>query len=622
MGRTHTTAWSGRSRARGRVAWLVTALALVLPAAAASALPVPAAHAPIERGIVTYPDRPALLSGLDTLSDLGLTVQGLQRLPMALVEGTPAQLARVDATGRGARYWPDEPLEYLSVDSNKAIGVDKLHAQGLTGEGVTVAVIDTGVDATVPALKDQVTHNVVMLGAQRAQEVAWFVDPGPLLVTPVDLGPGTDTDTDSHGTMVAGIVAGNGAGSDDNGPLGTSYPAATAIGVAPDAEVIGYSVGSKLGTTMPVAAMDDILAHPEWGVDVVNNSYGNAKFSVFDPASPLSVATKALHDKGITVVFGAGNEGAGGEMNVSAWSVAPWQISVGATDMAGTRADFSAVGLPLDNSVAAPLVGGHVSATGDRLGIYHPSVMAPGANIATVCPTVHTERIGCLPGYATGPTGDGTSFASPNVAGVVALLRQARPDLSPDQVRQTLEVTAVPTSGEDPAWRAGFGVVDAQAAADLVRLPKGLEELPELHADAEAALVAARPWRVERSDLWTTTTPAVTVGGVTALPVHTLQVAPSIDALKVSIASYDSAETAKFTVVVRDAAGRELGRTQRVGATSGGPVATVLLDLPDLSPAYGDWTLSVEGVAGYNDEQARRGEVDIVVHAAQLKAKP
>lgn len=603
-------------RAGSRRWWVVLCAALVvaLPGAGSGAAGSRDAGSgavddAVRMGVVTYPDRTAMASQLGALRGLGLEVQGLRRLPMALVQGTPEQLARVDESGRGGRFWPDEPLEYHSAESNQAIGVDQLQAQGLTGEGVTVAVIDTGVDATVAPLSDQVTHNVVMLGTQRAKALLFPVEVPSLLVTPVDLGPGSNTDGDGHGSLVAGIVAGDGTGDP------------SLIGVAPHAEIIGYNVGDRLGTPMAVAAMDHILDHPEWGIDVVNNSYGRAKFSVFDPAEPIHVATKALHDAGITVVFAAGNSGAGVEMNLGSYSVAPWVIGVGATDVKGVRGDFSSTGLPLDNSVAAPLVDGHVSATGDRLGIYRPSVMAPGVSLLGVCPTVSTRMIGCTPGQSTEGRLSGTSFAAPHVAGVAALLRQARPDLTPDQIRKVLEVTASPTSGRDPAWRAGFGVIDAVAAVDLVRSAGFPATLARLHRAAEARLLAARPWRVTRSDLWTTPTPTLVVGGVTELPVHQLKVAKGTDALKVGIATYDIEGTAEYTVVVRDAAGQEVGRTEAIGTTDFGPVGSVLLDLRDSKPAYGPWTLSIEAVAGSNDEGEGDPVGHLVVHAALLQAK-
>jgi serine protease AprX len=332
------------------------------------------------------------------------------------------------------------------------------------------------------------------------------------------------------------------------------------------------------------------------------------------------MATKALHDAGITSVIAAGNSGAGVEMTLSNWAAAPWVIGVGATDVAGFRASFSSTGLLVDNAVVAPIVDGHVSATGDRLGIYHPSVMAPGANIEAVCPTISLVSPGCAPGESTGAFLDGTSFATPHVAGVAALLLQARPGLTPDQIRQVLEVTAGPTRYELPAWNAGFGIVDAKAAVDLVRSAGFPASLAGLHQAAEAQLLAARPWRVERSDLWTARMPTVVVGGVTALPFYKVTVPAGTDAVKIGVVGYDLSATSAFTVVVHDDAGHEVARTQTIGATAAGPVGSALLDLRGMSPAFGDWTLDVEAGAGFNDEPESES-VKLTVHAALLEAK-
>ena len=91
------------------------------------------------------------------------------------------------------------------------------------------------------------------------------------------------------------------------------------------------SIGEVLFTTAVVTAYDFLLDQPDmWGVDVINNSWGNT-YAQFDPRNPVHVATKAITDNGADVVFAAGNSGDGnGEATLNPWSQAPWVISVAA----------------------------------------------------------------------------------------------------------------------------------------------------------------------------------------------------------------------------------------------------------------------------------------------------
>lgn len=107
-------------------------------------------------------------------------------------------------------------------------------------------------------------------------------DPWDDIVAVRDEGPGSNTDRSiaTHGTGVAGLI----------GATGTTDPAQ--VGVAPEAEVIGYAVGQDFYVAFALTALDHILAHPELGIDVVDNSYTWGPS--WDPAHPLAVATKEL----------------------------------------------------------------------------------------------------------------------------------------------------------------------------------------------------------------------------------------------------------------------------------------------------------------------------------------
>ena len=340
------------------------------------------------------------------------------------------------------------------------MGAAAARAAKLTGQGVTVGVVDSGCDATHPDLADHVAHNVKLVGAEYANVPP---DSSNTIVVPIEVGPYRNTDLGSgHGTHVAGIIAAD----------GTTGPAH--LGVAPDATLVCYAIGEVLFTTAVVSAYDHMLDQPDlWGIDVVNNSWGNM-YQQFDPRNPVAVATKAVADQNVTVVFAAGNAGGGnGEASLNPFSQSPWVLSVAAGTVDHQRGDFSSNGFRYDNSLPVTIgAGGHTTFTGNRIGVVHPDVTAPGVDISSSCDTAGTVVGPCPPGENT--TASGTSMASPHVAGAAAVLRQARPSITPAQIRSALQVTATPVIGtfeeDGPArrlgfWQVGYGYVDLGAGA-------------------------------------------------------------------------------------------------------------------------------------------------------------
>ena len=199
---------------------------------------------------------------------------------------------------------------------------------------------------------------------------------------PIEVGPYQNTDLGSgHGTHVAGIIAADGTTGPDH------------LGVAPDATLVCYAIGEVLFTTAVVTAYDHMLDQPGlWGIDVVNNSWGNM-YQQFDPRNPVAVATKAVADQGVTVVFAAGNAG-GGNARGQPQPVLP--VAVGAVGRRRARVDhqrgdFSSNGLRYDNSLPVTIgAGGHTTFTGNRIGVVHPDVTAPGVAISSTCDTAGT----------------------------------------------------------------------------------------------------------------------------------------------------------------------------------------------------------------------------------------
>jgi serine protease AprX len=584
-----------------------------LPGASRLAAAAPADGALM--AVATFDAAPTA-SQVAALRGLGLDAQGLKHLPLALVRGTKAQLLDAVATGVARDVYPDDRMELFWDVSNRTIKADSAQALGYTGAGVQVAVVDSGIDATHPDLADHVTHNVKLIGPEYANQHP-DTPPGTLVV-PIDQGPYNNTDLGSgHGTHVAGIIAADG------------HTSPSQVGVAPDAELLGYAIGEVLFTTAVISAYDHMLDHPEYGVDVVNNSWGNM-FMLFDPAHPVNVATKAIADRGVTVVFAAGNAGnSETEATLNPFSQAPWVISVASTTTGAQRSSFSSNGLVLDNSLPVVPTGGHVRFEGDRIGMYHPDVAAPGSGIVS-SGTPTGAAVVTLPGSSTA-TANGTSMASPHVAGVAALLHQARPGLAPARVRETLEASAAPFADGSPFWQAGYGLVDTTSAIALARAkdPSG-KKLAKAHALDEARILADRDWSVLSSDLWTWPAAPVTAEGTDSHVVQ-LAVPAGTEGLKITSA-YPSAalvgvNAGDYQVTVRDADGDVVGRTTSSPAAG---ASSALLDLrtppAGVALTWGTWTLEVTGLLDVSDPDTLDSESVlgrmVTLQAARLKAQP
>jgi serine protease AprX len=437
---------------------------------------------PTGRAIATF-DAVPTTTQVTALKALGLTVQPMKRLPLALVDGTVAQLQTAATSGVANDVYPDESIHLLDTQSSDSMGAAQLRAQGLTGKGVTVGVVDSGCDATHPDLAKRVKHNVALVSAEYANVTP---DSSNTLVVPMDKGPYSNTDPGSgHGTHVAGIIAADSSSVTD----GSRY------GVAPDADVDCFAIGAVLFTTAVVTAYDYMLDQPDlMGIDVVNNSWGNS-YRQFDPRDPVAVATKAVADQGVTVVFAAGNSGSEeAQMSLNPFSQSPWVVSVAAGTLDRHRGEVSSSGLSYDNSEPTQIrAGGHTVYTGDRIGLVHPDVTAPGVDISSTCDTTGTVVGPCPPGENT--TASGTSMASPHVAGAAAVLKQANPALTPEQVRLALQATAGPVSNDAntadlPFWEVGYGFVNLDRAVDLVTGRNWAKDLARASAKADARVLA------------------------------------------------------------------------------------------------------------------------------------
>ncbi|MEJ7834288.1 MAG: S8 family serine peptidase [Nocardioides sp.] len=565
------------------------------------------------KAVVTFSGVPTT-SQVAALRGLGLTVQPMKRLPLALVAGTLPQMTAAVTRGIGLDVYPDERLSYLDTASSNVVSsspaaAGALRSRGLTGRGVTVGIVDSGCDGTHPDLADRITTNVTLLSPE-------YVNSGttPTLVLPVDRGPYNNTDLGSgHGTHVGGIVAADGS----TGPQ--------QLGVAPDARLACFAIGAVITTTAVVTAFDYMLSQPDMlGIDVVNNSWGNS-FRQFDPQDPVNVATKAVAARGAVVVFAAGNSGSeNGEASVSPFNQAPWVISVAAGSLQRERAGFSSNGLEFDNGRAAPIgPGGHTVFQGDRIGNTQPDLMGPGVDVSSTCDTTGTVIGPCPPGGNA--TASGTSMASPHIAGAAAVLLQANPRLSAAQVRTAMTATA--TRVRDgmrvlSSAQVGYGHVNLDRAVALVTATRWKKKLVAAQRRADQRLRRQDGWKVGRSDLWQEAAPPLTVGGSYSRQ-HRVTVLRGVSALKVAVVYPTPGTAANLAVVsatVKDPRGRVVGRTA-TNVLFGTGIATVLIK----SVLPGSYTIDVVGDYAVSDpdtidSDSINGRV-IFVQAAQLRRR-
>lgn len=372
-------------------------------------------------------------------------------LPMVIISGTRDQIAAASLLPGIRSMYTNRTLTFNSEpEVRTATGVERTRRDadlmgrnfGLqpTGRNVTVAVLDTGIDGTHGDISGRVTKNIKLADAQSA---------GTGFNYPVNSENLANTDQlYGHGTFVAGVVAGNG-----------NLSAGKFAGVAPGANLVGLSAGDAT-LLYVLGGLDYLLSNPSLGVRVVNCSFSaNTRYDTNDP---VNVATKMLTDSGINVVFSAGNTGPGTH-TLNPYAVAPWVISVGATDANGRLADFSSRG-----DFASPL--------------FQPTLVAPGVNVVSLRGSgvanvtgaaglagADTQKLNAseLPNYTTA---NGTSFSAPQVAGAIALMLEANPSLTPAQVKEILKRTATPLASYFE-HEVGAGMLNVHAAVLQAAFP-------------------------------------------------------------------------------------------------------------------------------------------------------
>jgi serine protease AprX len=466
--------------------WLITAAALVgLLACEQGSQTAPSADLVAPDAprivIVNFDETQTTETAVTTaILNTGAGVVQYNNFSMVAALATPTQIATIRTLPGLEGVYENRQLEYYMLhESVPVIRADAVHAAGITGKGIGIAILDSGIDGLYNPDLVYPTHtiqNVKVLYNQNdlftfGKDVPKQIRKGATLV--VENLPNSETSV-GHGTHVAGIAAGLGTAS--NGYY---------TGVAPGANLIGIGTGDILFIFWALAGFDYILDHQQqYNIKVVNNSWGTS--GAFDPKDPINEVTKKVASRGITVVFAAGNEGPGPN-TLNPYSVAPWVISVaagckiGVDDPTNSEAhcmldDGRDPLVPFDNEPRAHVLADFSSrgVPGDPL--YHPDITAPGVHIVSDRASTgtvlngldlnHDARI-CnisLTNQAFYTCASGTSMATPHITGVVALMQEAAGGrLKPDQVLRILTSTARPLA-EYAEWEVGSGYVDAYAA--------------------------------------------------------------------------------------------------------------------------------------------------------------
>lgn len=358
------------------------------------------------------------ISELEALSSSGevLSYKPFWIQNCILVTGTQKAFSRLESLGSVRAVLPNTKI-YLphagrskvetDIEWNlKATHVPEAWAMSVKGEGVLVGVLDSGCDSTHPELSGKVQSfaSFDSYGRKTGQTVA--------------------SDSDGHGTSVCSVVCGE------------------TLGVAPKAKLI-------VGSVIPDGSgnISQILGGLQWITDpdddpstddyprVVNMSFGASGTMDY-----LKTAIKNLRKLGILPVASIGNDGEGSSSNPGNM---PEVLSVGSVDYGLKASGFSG---------GAEVVWENED---DSLTLVKPDLCAPGENIRVATPR------------RTYDVADGTSFSSPHVVGICALLLEKRPDISPEDLTYLLTKTAVDLGRPGRDRRYGEGLVDARDSLSL-----------------------------------------------------------------------------------------------------------------------------------------------------------
>ncbi len=400
----------------------------------------------------------------------GLSAQLAVQDVLSLADSPDVLYVTPDAPMVPTNAWDSLPgisPDFLGTLYPSIVRAPQLWSQSLTGAGVTVAVIDSGIRENLADFRQP---------SDKWKKLDAVLYPDKRILKSVVFSTHTHTGNDKygHGTHVAGILAGGGRRS-----------AGKYIGIAPQANLIDLKVADDEG----VAYVSDVIEALQWAIAnrttynirVVNLSLES---HVPEPytVSPLDAACEVAWLSGITVVVSQGNSGPESALFPPAND--PLVISVGAVDTNGT--------VDVADDTVPPWSGSGITPEG----FAKPELVAPGRRIVSDLSEagsnlgkLYRDRI-VDKNYLSL---SGTSMAAPVVSGAAALILQAHPQWTPDQVKGALTATARPL---DVAG-SGAGEIDVLAAASLSVAPfanRGVSLVPSVAALAGMADFDAATW--------------------------------------------------------------------------------------------------------------------------------
>lgn len=416
--------------------------------------------------LVDFTDLPVRAEYVRALQRLGAQVHVQSRwLNAVSITAEPAQLAAIaripfvkeqkPVLAFKRREVTDDRLEKYqgltasdygaSLTQNAMMKVPEVHHLGITGQGVLIAVFDTGF---------RLNHEAFASLRVLAKYDFIKKDNNP------DLEAGDPSSQINHGTLVLSALAG--------------YSKGRLIGPAFDAEYI-LAKTEDVSQEKPIEE-DHWIAAAEWadslGADIISSSLGYNDWYSYESmdgnTAPITRAADLAVKKGIVVVTAAGNEGNSGWRYILAPADGDSVIAVGAVYSNGGIVGFSSRGPSYDGRIKPDLV-----------------AMGAGVSCVAIPPATGTGTA-----YSTA---DGTSLATPLAAGVAALLLSAHPDLTPMQVREALLKTA--DRAVEPDNNYGYGLIDALAAIQYWGAPVTLPEAFKLVS------IFPNPFAPERGDL-------------------------------------------------------------------------------------------------------------------------
>ena len=328
------------------------------------------------------------------------------------------QLKELLSSDRSLEAYPDLPVNATSTESAIQIGADQVwthtdpSGNPVKGQGIVVAIIDTGVDYMHPDLGSGFGPGHKVIGGYDF----YNNDSDPM-------------DDNGHGTHVAGIIAADGG----------------IMGVAPKASILAYKAlgpdgSGSMGLVMRSieAAMDPNKdGNTNDHADVISMSLGGAG----QANDPVCLDVEKAIQAGVVVVVAAGNSGPA-MGTIASPGVAPDAITVGAVNSNNALASFSSRGPTKDLSIK-------------------PEVSAPGVGITSTVPysgAAHSSTTGYM-------AMSGTSMATPHVSGAAALLLQEHPGWTPAEVKSALVLGARPMA--ESVWSAGAGSLWVPSASSM-----------------------------------------------------------------------------------------------------------------------------------------------------------